>query len=98
MILRRVLADGPPSIDLELHPRLTVVVAEQTSAVADLLAGVLQGEVTDAAGEVEIDGIPYDLADPDLQPVSLPEGVDRLVLRAADLPADGAGGAVGDVG
>jgi hypothetical protein len=74
-------------VDLELHPRVTVLVSATTTDVAQLLSDVLRGVVDDAAGEVEVDGAIYELSDPDLQPVELPEGVERLVLGRGDLPA-----------
>ena len=96
MILKSVLADGPPAVDLELHPRVTVIVSATTSDIAQLLSDVLRGVVDDAAGEVEVDGTLYDLADPDLQPVELPESVERLVLGPGDALVMFTDGAVGE--
>ena len=83
---------GPGSGAARLGSRVTVIVSNATSDIAQLLSDVLRGVVDDAAGEIEVDGTVYDLADPDLQPVELPEGVERLILGSSDLPVgEGAG-------
>ena len=96
MRIRR-LTVGDGRIDLEVHPRVTVVRgldAEGRSLVIDGLQGFFAGNPDAARGVIEIDGAEFDIEPDVLDLLDLPTDLPDIVIRAADLkrvvhPADG---------
>src|SRR3954453_18379751 len=96
MRIRR-LTVGEVGIDLELHPRVTVVRGLAPAHRAGVIEGLqrfLGGQPGSAGGILEIDGAEFDIEPDVLDLLDLPPDVPNIVIRAADLkrvlhPADG---------
>src|SRR4051812_36778362 len=96
MRIRR-LTVGEVGIDLELHPRVTVVRGLTPAHRAEVIEGLqrfLSGQPGAAVGILEIDGAEFDIEPDVLDLLDLPPDVPNIVIRAADLkrvlhPADG---------
>src|SRR3954466_15003831 len=95
MRIRR-LTVGEVGIDLELHPRVTVVrglTPAHRTEVVEGLQRFLSGQPGSAGGILEIDGAEFDIEPDVLDLLDLPPDVPDIVIRAADLkrvlhPAD----------
>ncbi len=87
MRLLRIDHVGDQAASIEFHPQVTVVEGLRGAARARIIAGLRglsDGQVDGLAGEIEAQGVRFDLTTESLGLLDLPAGID-LVLQAHHL-------------